>query len=188
MREALSRLLKSVGLRSRAFDSARGFLDAELEDTASCLLLDVRMPGLSGLEVQEALEGRDAAMPIIFVTGHGNIPMSVRAMKSGAVDFLTKPFDEQELLDAVNQALDRDRAARRERAELESIRERLDRLTPRERQVFELVVTGLLNRQVAERLGTSEKTIKVHRARVMDKMNAGSLAELVQLAGSLGIV
>jgi len=187
MRVAVERLLRSSGLEVESFESARTFLEREPADVACCLVLDVQMPELTGLDLQQALRRSDADIPIVFITGHGDVPTSVRAMKSGAEDFLQKPFKDQELLDAVHRALERDRGARAERTELAELGERLDSLTPREREVFELVVKGLLNKQIAFELGAAEKTIKVHRGRVMKKMHADSLAHLVRMAGKLGI-
>ena len=187
VRGALARLIKSMGLRAETFASASEFLQADRPDAPACVVLDVRMPRMSGLDLQHELASTDQSLPIIFVTGHGTIPMTVGAMKAGAVDFLTKPFDEQALLDAIQQALDRSIKAREELARLRAIQSRVNSLTPREREVLALVVSGRLNRQVAEKLGTSEKTIKVHRARVMRKMHARSLADLVRMAESAGI-
>lgn len=186
VREAITSLLTSVGLAVEVFPSARGFLDHPRPDMPSCAVLDVRLPGLSGLDLHRELGHTGAPLPVIFVTGHGDVPMSVQAMKAGAVEFLTKPFRDQELLDAVHEALQRDRTARRERADLDRLRQREQSLTPREREVMHLVVTGLLNKQIAADLGTSEITVKVHRAQVMQKMNAASLADLVRLATRLG--
>ena len=187
MRESLQNLLRSVGLRVEAFASAQEFLRSPRPDVPSCLVLDVRLPGLSGLDLQQRLAEGDMAMPIIFITGHGDIPMTVQAMKAGAVEFLTKPFRDQALLDAIQQALARDRAAREQRAQSEELRRRYRSLTPRERDVLALVVTGLLNKQIAGELGTSEASVKVHRQHVMAKMGAGSLAALVRMADRLGI-
>ena len=187
LRESLMNLLRSMKLRIAAFASAQEFLRSSRPDGPSCLVLDVRLPGLSGLELQQRLAEADLAMPIIFITGHGDIPMSVQAMKAGAVEFLTKPFRDQALLDAVQQALARDRTARAQRAQGEELRRRYRALTPRERDVLARVVTGLLNKQVAAELGTSEAAVKVHRQHVMAKMGAGSLAELVRMADRLGI-
>src|SRR5215469_8705730 len=185
MREALSRLFRSVGMRTQIFASAEDFLRFERPDAPACLVLDVRLPGLSGLELQRELADRE--IPIIFITGHGDIPMSVEAMKAGAVEFLTKPFRDQALLDAIHQAIERDRANRKRRAEIVELRARYDLLTQREREVLAHVVSGLLNRQISAELGTSEFTIKIQRGRVMQKMRAGSLAELVRMAERLGI-
>jgi FixJ family two-component response regulator len=187
MREALQRLLRSVGLQVTAFASAREFLDHRGADVPGCLVLDVRLPGLSGLDLQHELAAAPIDLPIIFITGYGDIPMTVQAMKAGAVEFLIKPFRDQDLLDAIQQALERDRVARAQRTEMAELRERFDALTPRERDVFGLVVTGLQNKQVAAALGTSAITIKRHRAQVMHKMRVTSLAELVRIADHLGL-
>jgi FixJ family two-component response regulator len=185
MREALSRLFRSIAMRARIFASAEEFLELDRPDAAACLVLDVRLPGLSGLELQRELA--DAGIPIIFITGHGDIPMSVEAMKGGAVEFLTKPFRDQVLLDAIQQAIRRDRVSRKQRAELAKQRVRYESLTQREQEVLSLVVTGLLNKQIAAKLGTTEFTIKVHRRAVMQKMQASSLADLVRTAEKLGL-
>ena len=187
MRESLKNLMRSVGLRVEAFASAQEFLRSTRPEVPSCLVLDVRLPGLSGLDLQRQMAEGDRDMPIIFITGHGDIPMTVQAMKAGAVEFLTKPFRDQELLDAIQQALERDRQARLQRARNEALRRRYRVLTPRERDVMALVVAGLLNKQVAGELGTSEAAVKVHRQHVMAKMGAGSLAGLVRMADRLGI-
>ena len=187
VRQSLKNLVGSVGLRVEAFASAQEFLRSKRIDVPGCLVLDVRLPGLSGLDLQKRMVEACIEIPIIFITGHGDIPMTVRAMKAGAVEFLTKPFRDQDLLDAIQQALERDRMAREQRAEMEELRGRLDSLTPREREVMGLVVAGLLNKQIAGELGTSETTIKIHRHQVMEKMSAGSLAELVRMADRLGI-
>ena len=186
-RESLKNLIRSVGLRVEAFASAQDFLRSTRPDVPGCLVLDVRLPGLSGLDLQKRMAEVEIEIPIVFITGHGDIPMSVRAMKAGAVEFLTKPFRDQELLDAIQQALERDRNAREQRAEIEELRSRYRLLTPREREVMALVVTGLLNKQVAGELGTSEASVKVHRQHVMEKMRAGSLAALVRMADRVGI-
>ncbi len=188
VRNGLKRLIRSVGLEVETFASAQEFLDHDHPDRPSCLVLDVRMPGLSGLDLQEELAAQGLEMSIIFVTGHGDVRMSVRAMKAGAVDFLEKPFDDQDLLDAIHGAIERDRQAREKHAEAADIRRRIESLTPREYEVFTLVITGMLNKQIAAELGASEKTIKVHRARVMQKMEVVSVAELVRLAEKAGIV
>jgi FixJ family two-component response regulator len=187
MREAVSRLLNAVGLTVQTFASAREFLAGRLPDVPGCAVLDVRLPGLSGLDLQREMVERGIHIPVIFITGHGDIPMSVQAMKAGAVEFLTKPFRDQDLLDAVRSGIQLDRQGRKERAELAELRDGLRQLTPREREVMSLVVAGLLNKQIALRLGTSEKTIKIHRSHVMQKMRADSLADLVRMSQKLGI-
>jgi FixJ family two-component response regulator len=187
VREAVASLLKSVGLRVQTFASAQEFLAARRPDAPACLVLDVRLPGLSGLDLQRELAEADIHIPIIFITGHGDIPMSVKAMKAGAVEFLTKPFRDQDLLDAISQAVALDRAQRRQRAELAELRGRYESLTPREREVMALVAAGLLNKQIAVELGTSEVTVKLHRGQVMHKMSADSLADLVRMAERLGV-
>jgi len=186
-RESLKNLVRSVGLRVEAFASAQDFLCSTRPDVPGCLVLDVRLPGLSGLDLQKRMVEVELEIPIVFISGHGDIPMSVRAMKAGAVEFLTKPFRDQELLDAIQQALERDRNAREQRAEIAELRSRYRLLTPREREVMALVVTGLLNKQIAGELGTSEASVKVHRQHVMEKMRAGSLAALVRMADRVGI-
>ena len=187
VRRALQRLLRSVGLESVAFTSARKFLEHEVADGPACVVLDVRMPRMSGLDLQRELTARGVDLPIIFISGHGDISMAVGAMKDGAVDFLSKPFNDQDLIDAIHRALAQHQQLRDDRAQREEIEVRVARLTPREREVLALVVTGLLNKQIGGKLGTTEKTIKVHRARVMEKMEAESLAELVRLAARVGI-
>ena len=182
LRESLKNLMRSVGLRVEAFASAQEFLRSKRPDVPGCLVLDVRLPGLSGLDLQKRMAEAHVEIPIIFITGHGDIPMTVQAMKAGAVEFLTKPFRDQELLDAIQQGLERDRQAREQRAETEGLRRRFDSLTPREVEVMELMVAGLLNKQIAAELGASETTVKIHRHKVMEKMGAGSLAELVRMA------
>ena len=188
VRRALTRLIKSAGYPVLAFASAGEFLENSVpSDGPACLVLDIRMPGLSGLDLQGELQKRDSILPIIFITGHGDIPMSVQAMKAGAVDFLPKPVKDKELLHAIEQALARAGRESTERSEIADIRRRSVTLTPREREVMELVVTGMINKQIAYELGTVEKTIKIHRARVMEKMKAGSLADLVRIAERIGI-
>ncbi len=186
VREALSSLLRSTGLQVETFDSAQAFMRHPRPDATACLVLDVRMPGLSGLDLQEMLAESGHPLPIVFITGHGDIPMTVRAMKAGAVEFLPKPFGDQELLASIAQSLERDAAARRHRASSSELCSRLESLTPREQEVMRLVVKGLLNKQVAAELGISEVTVKVHRHNVMWKMKAPSLAELVRMAVRLG--
>ena len=185
IRDGLQSLIRSVGLRVETFASAQDFLGTKRPDTPACLVLDVRMPGLSGLDLQMKLRDDGIPIPIIFITGHGDIPMSVRAMKEGAHEFLTKPVRGQDLLDAVQKALASDRELRQERREANEIRARFESLTPREKEVLELVVAGLLNKQIADQLGMSELTVKTHRAHVMEKTQAESLAHLVRMSEKL---
>jgi RNA polymerase sigma factor (sigma-70 family) len=183
---ALGRLIRSAGLMVETFRSAKAFLEYTVPDRPACLVLDLRLPGPSGLDLQAALRQSGREIPIVFITGHGDVPTSVRAMKSGAIDFLQKPFNDQELLDCVQRALARSRQQRSDHAERAELQRRCDTLTPREREVLKLVVTGKLNKQIAGDLGIAEKTIKVHRGRVMEKMRAGSVAELVRMVEKLG--
>jgi FixJ family two-component response regulator len=185
VRSSLKFLLSTVGLQAETFDSADGFLHKTRVDVPSCLVLDVRLPGLSGLDFQRELATRNICIPIVFLTGHGDIPMSVRAMKAGAVEFLTKPFRDQDLLDAVRVALDRDRARREQEKELTNIRGRFDSLTSREQEVVLMVVAGMLNKQIAAELGTAESTVKVQRGRAMEKMQAECLADLIKMVQKL---
>lgn len=187
VRDALAGLLRSVGLNARLFASTQDFLASERPDAPSCLVLDVRLPGSGGLDLQRDLADSSSEVPIVFITGHGDIPMSVRAMKAGAVEFLTKPFRDQELLDAINLGLERDRVRRSKAGEVARLRQHFESLTSREREIMAHVVTGKMNKQVAGDLNVSEITVKVHRGHVMRKMGARSLAELVRMADTLGI-
>jgi RNA polymerase sigma factor (sigma-70 family) len=187
VRRAIKRLIESEGLQVELFGSAQEFLQGRRPDAPSCLVLDIKLPGISGLDFQRELAEAGIRIPIIFITGHGDIPMTVRAMKAGAVEFLTKPFRDQDLLDAIQVALERDRTRRHDESEIAVLKQRFDSLTPRETEIFRLVVTGRPNKQIAAELGTSEITIKVHRASVMRKMQAEYLADLVRMAGRLDL-
>ena len=187
VRRAIKRLVESVGLEVELFESTEKFLSSSHREVTSCLVLDIRLPGSSGLDFQRQLAQANIAIPIVFITAHGDIPMTVRAMKAGAVEFLTKPFRDQDLLDAIQLGLQRDRDRREREAETAALRERLESLTSRERQVLPLVVSGLLNKQIAAEIGTSETTVKVHRGQLMRKMGAESLPDLVRMAEKLGI-
>ena len=185
IRSSLKFLINSVGLQVESFDSAEALLRRKLPEAPSCLVLDVRLRGLSGLDFQHDLAARNCRVPIIFITGHGDIPMSVRAMKAGAIEFLTKPFRDQDLLDAIRVALEKDRARREQEKELAGLKERFNSLTPREQKVICMVVSGMLNKQIADQLGTAENTVKVQRSRAMEKMHAQSVADLVRMVEKL---
>jgi FixJ family two-component response regulator len=187
VRRALQRLIRSVGLQVELFGSAHEFLQRPRPDVPSCMILDVRLPGMSGLDFQRRLAEAKIHIPIVFITGHGDIPMTVRAMKAGAVEFLTKPFRDQDLLDAIHHALERDRIRRQQEAEIANLRERFESLTPREQEVLPRVISGLLNKQIAAEIGTTESTVKVHRSQLMRKMGAESVADLVRMAEKIGI-
>jgi RNA polymerase sigma factor (sigma-70 family) len=185
VRQSTELLLKSMGFNVKTFVSAQDFLKANLQEDLGCLILDVRMPGMSGLDLQEKLVSLKTPLPVIFITGHGTVPMSVRAMKAGAVDFLQKPFEEQDLLDAINRAITRQRERKSKKDETDELQQRLKALTAREYEVFSLLVTGMANKEIAHKLGASERTVKAHRAQIMEKMNAGSLADLIRFAEKL---
>jgi FixJ family two-component response regulator len=187
VRRALRRLIGSVGLQVELFGSVHEFLERERPDIPSCMILDIRLPGMSGLDFQRRLAETKVHIPIIFITGHGDIPMTVRAMKAGAVEFLTKPFNDQDLLDAIHHALERDRVRRQREAEVATLRERLETLTPREREILPRVISGMLNKQIAGEIGTTEATVKVHRSQLMRKMGAESVADLVRMAEKIEI-
>ena len=187
IRDSMEQLIKSVGLKAETFSSAQAFLDAELPDKPGCLVLDIRMPGMSGLDLQDELAKRGLSIPIIFITGHGTVPMSVRAMKAGAVDFLQKPFEDQELLDAIHRAIEQNKHTRLEQTEIKAIEQRIKSLTMREHEVLVLVATGMLNKQIAYDLNMSENTVKTHRARIMRKMEVKSFAGLVRATEKAGI-
>lgn len=187
IRKSLGRLIRSAGFLAETFSSADEFISREAYEGPCCLILDVRMPGMSGLDLQQKLNRLKVSLPIIFITGHGDVPMSVKAMKAGAIDFLPKPFNDQELLDVTCRALERSKQIRKELLEISSIKKKINTLTPRQYEVFTMVVSGMLNKQIAYKLGISEKTVKVHRARIMEKMRVEYLADLVRLAVRMGI-
>lgn len=187
IRKSLGRLIRSAGFQAEIFSSADEFISREAYEGPCCLILDVRMPGMSGLDLQQKLNRLKVSLPIIFITGHGDVPMSVKAMKAGAIDFLPKPFNDQELLDVTCRALERSKQIRKELLEISSIKKKINTLTPRQYEVFTMVVSGMLNKQIAYKLGISEKTVKVHRARIMEKMRVEYLADLVRLAVRMGI-
>lgn len=185
VRESTKLMLEGVGFNVKTFASAQDFISAKLQEGLGCLILDVRMPGISGLDLQEKLVSAESLLPVIFITGHGTVPMSVRAMKAGAVDFLQKPFEEQDLLDAINRAITQQREKKSKKDEEDELQQRLKALTSREYEVFSLLVTGMANKEIAYKLGTSERTVKAHRAQIMEKMKAGSFADLVRFAEKL---
>jgi len=187
VRSAIERLIGTVGLQVQLFGSAQEFLASKLPNVPSCLVLDIRLPGISGLALQRQLVEANVQIPIIFITSHGDVPMTVRAMKAGAVEFLTKPFHDQDLLDAIHLALEKDRGRRQLEAELTALRERFESLSPREREVVAMVVSGMLNKQIAAQIGTAENTVKIHRSRAMEKMQANSLADLVKMIQRLQV-
>src|ERR1700758_621921 len=187
VRGAIERLIGTVGLQVQLFRSAQEFLASKLPNVPSCLVLDIRLPGISGLALQRQLAEANVQIPIIFITAHSDVPMTVRAMKAGAVEFLTKPFHDQDLLDAIQLALERDRVKRQQEAELTALRERFESLSPREREVVAMVVSGMLNKQIAAQIGTAENTVKIHRSRAMEKMQANSLADLVKMIERLKV-
>ena len=187
VRSAIERLIGTVGLQVRLFGSAHEFLASKLPNVPSCLVLDIRLPGISGLGLQRQLVEANVQIPIIFITSHGDVPMTVRAMKAGAVEFLSKPFHDQDLLDAIHLALEKDRGRRKQEAELTALRERFESLSPREREVVAMVVSGMLNKQIAAQIGTAENTVKIHRSRAMEKMQANSLADLVKMIQRLQV-
>jgi RNA polymerase sigma factor (sigma-70 family) len=187
VRSAIKRLIASVGLQVELFGSAQEFLASRLPNLPSCLILDIRLPGISGLALQRQLAEANVQIPIIFITAHGDVPRTVRAMKAGAVEFLTKPFGDQDLLDAIHLALERDRTRRQQEEELAALRERFESLSPREREIVGMVVSGMLNKQIAARIGTAENTVKVHRSRAMEKMQAKSLADLIKMMERLQV-